>query len=81
MEQESVGGTNCHCCFWHSDSRIIKGSGRFGSWRTCGDHPNNSIIEDGQNTEKSCGDLRRLDVTQIPVEKHHLTLMRKTLKE
>ena len=28
------------------------------------DHPNNSIIENGQNTEKSSGDLRRLAVTQ-----------------
>ena len=26
-----------------------------------GDHPNNSIIKNGQNTEKSPGDLRRLE--------------------
>ena len=31
--------------------------------RTSGDHPNNYIIEIGQNTEKSPGDLRRLAVT------------------
>ena len=30
---------------------IIKGPGGFGSWRTSGDHPNDSVIEDGQNTE------------------------------
>ena len=30
-------------------------------------HPNNSIIENSQNTEKSSGDLRRLDVTQSPL--------------
>ena len=30
------------------------------------DHPNGSIIENGQNTEKSPGDLRRLAVTQTP---------------
>ena len=36
---------------------------------------NNSIIEDGQNTEKSRGDLRRLDVTQSPGKDHQLTLM------
>ena len=41
---------------------IIKGPGRFRSWRPNGDHPNNSIIENGQNTEKSPGDLRRLAV-------------------
>ena len=32
-----------------------------------GDHPNDSIIENGQNTEKSPGDLRRLAVTQTPL--------------
>ena len=31
---------------------------------------NGSIIEDGQNTEKSPGDLRRLAVTQTPDEKN-----------
>ena len=39
-----------------------------------GDHPNYSIIEIGQNTKKSPGDLRRLAVTQTPVENHELTL-------
>ena len=32
-----------------------------------GDHPNYSIIENGQNT-KSPGDLRRLAVAQTPVQ-------------
>ena len=36
---------------------------------------NNNIIENGQNTEKNPGNLRRLDVTQIPVKYHQLTLM------
>ena len=35
----------------------------------------NSIIENGQNTEKSPRDLRRLAVTQSPVKDHQLTLM------
>ena len=35
-----------------------------------GDHPNNSIIKIGQNTKKSPGDLRRLAVTQTPLEDH-----------
>ena len=60
---------------------IIKGPKGLGSWRTSGDRPNDSIIEDGQNTEKSPGDLRRLAVTQTPVKKHQLTLVSKTLKE
>ena len=42
---------------------------------------NDSIAEDGQNTETSPGDLRRLAVTQIPVKNHQLILMWKTLEE
>ena len=33
------------------------------------------ITENGQNTEKSPGDLRRLAVTQTPVKNHQLILM------
>ena len=40
-----------------------------------------TITENGQNTEKSPGDLRGLDVTQTPVKNHQLTLIGKTLKE
>ena len=54
---------------------IIKGPGGFGSWRASGEHPNNSIIEDRQNTDKSPGDLRRLAVTQSPVKDHQLMMM------
>ena len=61
---------------------IIKGTGGLEIWqRTNGDHPNDSIIENGQNTEKSPGDVRRLAVTQSPGINHRLTLMGKTLKE
>ena len=52
-----------------------------GSWWPSGDHPNYYIIENGQNTEKSPGDLRRLAVTQIPVKDHQITLMSITLKK
>ena len=55
--------------------RIIKWPGGFGSWRPSGDHPNNSIIEDGQNTEMSPGVLRRLAVTHTPLKDHQLTLV------
>ena len=61
--------------FW----TVTKGTGGLGSWRTSGDYPNYYIIENGQNTEKSPGDLRRLAVTQTPVKDHQLTMMRKTL--
>ena len=53
----------------------MKGTRGLGSWRTSGDHPNYNIIENGQNTERSPGDLRRLAVTETPGEDHQLTLM------
>ena len=49
-------------------------NGRLGNKRTSGDHPNYSIIKNGQNTEKSPGDLRKLVVTHTP------TLLWKTQK-
>ena len=54
---------------------VTKETGGYGSWRTSGDHPNYSIVENGQNTEKSPGDLRGLAVTQTPVKDHQITLM------
>ena len=45
-----------------------------------GYHQNYSSVEIGQNTEKSPGDLRRLAVTQTPVENHQLTLMWRNLE-
>ena len=39
----------------------------------------NNNIENGQNTEKSPGDLRRLAITQYPVKDHQFTLTLKTL--
>ena len=38
------------------------------------------MIKISQNTEKSPGDLKRLAVTQTPVNDHQLMLVRKTLK-
>ncbi len=70
MEHEGNNYTNRDWCFW-----IIKGTGGLGIRRTGGDHSNNNIIENGQNTEKSPGDLRRLAVTQTPVKGHQLTMV------
>ena len=39
------------------------------------DHPNYSIVEFGQNTEKSPRDLQKLVATQTPVKDHQLTLV------
>ena len=60
---------------------LIKNTGGLGDKRMSGDHLNYCIVEIGQNTEKSSGDLRRLAFTQTPVKDHHLTLTGKTLKE
>ena len=54
---------------------LFKGTGGLESWRTSGDHPDSSIIENGQNTEKSPGNLRRLAVTQTPVKDHQQKMM------
>ena len=75
MEHEGDNYTNHDWCIWYSHWRIIKGTGELGDRRTNGDHPNNNIIENSQNTEKSPGYLRRLAVTQTPVKDHQLTLM------
>ena len=55
-------------------------NGVLGSWRTSEDHPNYSILENGQNTKKSPGELRRLALTQTPVKEPQLTPIWKTLK-
>ena len=49
------------------------GIGRLGNKRASGEHPDCNIMKISQNTEESPGDLRRLDVTQTPVENHQLT--------
>ena len=49
---------------------VTKGTGGLGSWRTNGDHQNYSSIENGQDSEKSPGDSRKLAVIQTSVEDH-----------
>ena len=74
---ESDGCTNYNWCSCYNG--LVQGLEDLEKKRTSGDHPNYSIIENGQNTEKSPGDLR-LALTQTPVRNHRLTLVRKTLK-
>ena len=69
-EHEGDNYTNLDWCFWYSHQRIIKGTEGLGGWRTSGDHPNYSIVQNGQNTEKSPEDLRRLAVTQTSGKDH-----------
>ena len=81
VEHESDDCINCNWCSWYSHQRIDKGSGGFWKKRTNGNHPHYYIIENGQNTEKSPGDLRRLAVTQTPARNHRQTLVWKTRKK
>ena len=75
VEHESDVYTNCNWCSWCTHRRIKKGAGGLGNEGMRGDPPNYYIIEISENTEKSPGDLGRLDVTQTPVKDHQLTLM------
>ena len=79
MEHAGDNYTNCNWCVWNSNLRFTKGTGGLVSWQPSRDHPKYCIILNGQNTEKSPGDFRRLAVTQTPVKNHQLTLMWKTL--
>ena len=65
MEHESDSDTNCTWCARYSHQRIGTGAGRLGNKSMRGDHPNYNIIEIGQNTEKSPGDLKRLIVAVV----------------
>ena len=78
MEHESDDDTNCNWYFWFSHQRIGTRTRGLGNKRTSWDLPNYIIIEIGQNIGKSSGDLRKLAVTQTPVENHRLTLVGKT---
>ena len=57
-EHESDDYTNCNWCSWYSHQRISKKTRRLGNHGTGRDCSNYSIVEIGQNTEKSPGDLR-----------------------
>ena len=75
MEHEGDNHTNRDWCSWYSHQRIIKGTGGLRNKGMSRDHSNFYIIENGQNTEKSPEDLRRLAVTQTPVKDRQLKLM------
>ena len=66
--------TNCDCYLWYSHQRNGTMTGGLGYNGKSADCPNYSIFENGQNTEKSPGDLRRLAVTQTPEKDHQLKL-------
>ena len=57
-----------------ASKRFVKEAGIVRNRRTSRDHPNYSIINIGQITEKRDGNLRRLAVTQTPMKDDQLTL-------
>ena len=75
MKRKSDGDTNCNWCTWNNLQRFGKVTRKLRNKRTSWDHPEHSIIKDGQNT----GRLRRLAVTQIPVKDHQLPLVLDTI--
>ena len=79
IEHESDDYTSCGWCSLYSHQEIGIGTKGLRDKRMSGDHPNYSVVEIVQNTEKSPGDLRRLGVTQSPVESYQLTLVWKKI--
>ena len=56
VEHVSDDYANCKWCSWYSHQRTDTRTGGLRNNRMSGDHPNYSIIEVGQITEKSPGD-------------------------
>ena len=56
MEHEDDGDTKCNWRARYSHQRIGRGTEGLGNKGTIGDHPNYSMVEIGQNTERSPGD-------------------------
>ena len=75
MEYEGDGDINCNWNTRNGHQSIGSRTGRFGNKKTSGDHPDYIFLEIGQNAKKSPVDLRRLAVTQTPVENDELTFM------
>ena len=80
VEHEGDSDTNSNWCTRDNRKKAGKGTGRLRNKRTGRDLLDYSIINIGQNTEKSPGDLRRLAVTTTPIRKYQLLLAWKTIK-
>ena len=60
MKSKGVGVTRCNWRAWNGLQKLGKGLRSDGNKRTSGAHPNYSIDELSQNTEKSLGGLGEL---------------------
>ena len=77
-EHESDDYTNCNWCSSYSYQRVVTRIGGLGNKKTSRNHPNKSIIEISQNSEKSPGVSRRLAITQTHGNDYQLTVVWKT---
>ena len=75
VEHKRDDYTNCNWCSWYSHQKIGYMTGGLGNNGMSGDCTNDSIIEIGQNTEKSPRGLKKLADTQTSLKDHQLTLM------
>ena len=80
MEHKSDVDINCNWPARYSYQRVGTVILELGNLGTSENHPNYSINKIDKNTENSPGDLRKLAVTQTPVENHLVTLAWKTIK-
>ena len=81
VEHEGEGYANGSWCTWHSPQTLEKRNERVENWRSNRGHLDFSIVEIGQITEKSPGDLKILVVTQPLVKDSQLMLVGKNHKE
>ena len=65
MEHEGDSDSNSNCCTWNNLQRIGKRTGRLGNKRTIGEHPDKAFSRSLQNTEKSPGDLKDLQLLKL----------------
>ena len=75
MEHKGDGNTSDTDDISAVTKGLVQGLEDLENKKVSGDHPNNNIVEIGQNTKKNPGDLTRLAVTQILVENHQPKLV------
>ena len=66
MKKEVACYTDNNWCTWNNPQRIDKGNGGLRNQKTSRDQPDNCIFDIGQNSKKSPGNVRGLDITEIP---------------
>ena len=68
MEHEGDYDNSCNWCTWNNSQRIGKKARRLGNKSSSGDYQDYNTIKIDSNSEKSPWDLKRLAVTQTPME-------------